>query len=242
MQDNGYFNETVAATYDQVHGEDDPKRFKQMIDCLDSLSEGGDILEFAIGTGRVALPLVTRGRTVKGIELSQPMVAELRKKESATPIEVTIGDMTNARVSGKFSLVYLVYNTIDNLTTQDAQIACFQNAADHLTSGGRFVIETLIPPIQDLPFGETKRAFSCEDDHFGIDVFDVTTQNYSSNHVHRLNGDLQHFTAPFRYTWPSELDLMAKLAGMTLQSRWGNWDRSSFDRFSRKHIAVWGKD
>ena len=242
MYNDGYFDEKIALAYDENHKSDDPTSINQMIDCLDSLAGQSDILEFAIGTGRVALPLIAKGRNVKGIELSNPMVAQLRKKETTDPMEIIIGDMTSAKVDDQFSLVFLVFNTIDNLTSQDQQVACFQNAADHLTTGGRFLIETLIPPIQDLPFGETKRAFACTDTHVGIDVFDVTTQNYASHHIRPRADRCDHLSIPFRYVWPSELDLMAKLAGMKLENRWGDWDKSTFDRFSRKHISVWQKE
>jgi SAM-dependent methyltransferase len=241
MHDDGYFDETVAPNYDKIHGSDDLTKTKPMVDFLSQLSGNYDILEFAIGTGRVALPLASRGHRVSGIERSNAMVAELRKKKQNEAIEVVIGDMTTSKVSGQFSLVFLVFNTVDNLTSQKAQIACFQNAADHLTKGGRFVIETLLPPIQNLPFGETKLAFSCSEDHFGIDEFDVVTQTYSSNHIRKRDMSYQHFSVPFRYAWPSELDLMAQMAGLKLENRWGDWDKSAFSKLSRKHISVWVK-
>ena len=169
------------------------------------------------------------------------MVDRLRQKETGEPMEVAIGDMTTAQVAGVFSLVFLVYNTIDNLTTQDAQIACFRNAARHLGPSGRFLIETQVPPIQKLPIGETMHAFSSDPQHFGVDEFDIVTQNYTSHHFWVNDRGHRHLAIPFRYAWPSELDLMAKMAGLVLEHRWSDWDRSPFDHKSTKHISVWRK-
>lgn len=241
MNGDGYFPESVAKTYDMDHGGVDPALIEQTVDVLYNLAEGKPALEFAIGTGRIALPLSGRGCPVSGIELSQSMVAELRKKETGNPIEVAIGDMTTTRAKGEFSLVFLVFNTIDNLTTQEAQIACFRNAAEHLSPGGRFLIETQVPPIQKLPFGETLSAFACSLRHMGIDDFDIATQYYTSNHVWMDGQETTALTIPFRYVWPSELDLMGKLAGMELEHRWCDWKKSPFDRFSKSQISVWRK-
>ena len=241
MGRDGYFDEDVAENYDRDHGGTDPALIAETVDCLMGLAEGGEILEFAIGTGRIALPLAKRGARVKGIELSAAMVKKLREKETSAPIEVALGDMTTTRVAGKFSLVFLVFNTIDNLTTQDAQITCFENAAHHLSAGGRFLIETQVPPLQRLPFGETQLAFASSDAHFGVDVFDVVGQTYTSNHVWMNGGQYKHQSIPFRYAWPCEFDLMAKMAGLQLEYRWSDWDRSPFDRHSTKHISVWRK-
>lgn len=241
MTRDGYFDQEVARTYDRDHGGTDPSLIRKTLDCLVDISGEGDILEFAVGTGRIALPLIERGVCVKGIELSCAMVDKLREKETGAPMEVTIGDMTSTRVPGEFSLVFLVFNTIDNLTTQQAQISCFENAAQHLQTNGRFLVETQVPPIQKLPFGETRRAFSNDNQHIGIDEFDVATQSYASNHVW-MDGERHRFLSiPFRYTWPSELDLMARIAGLDLEFRWSDWDRSPFDRMSTKHISVWRK-
>ena len=169
------------------------------------------------------------------------MVDELRKKETGAPLPVTIGDMATTRVSGSFSLVALVFNTIDNLTTQEAQVACFQNAADHLETGGRFVIETLVPPLQRLPFGETNLAFAADDDHIGVDTFDVVTQTYTSRHVWSGASGKTAVAIPFRYAWPAEMDLMARMAGMALEHRWAGWDRSPFTNRSTRHVSVWRK-
>jgi SAM-dependent methyltransferase len=238
MQDDGFFNATVAATYDRDHGGADPA---QAVDVLREFAGHGSALEFAIGTGRMALHLAASGIGVKGIELSAAMVTELRKKPGGDKIEVTIGDMTTARVDGAFSLVFLVFNTIDNLTTQNAQIACFQNAAAHLSPGGRFVVETQMPGILRLPFGETRLAFAAGPDHWGTDIYDPVTQTYTSNHIWLKDGTATHLTIPFRYAWPAELDLMARLAGLQLEYRWADWDRTPFTHHSTKHVSVWKK-
>lgn len=237
---DGYFDDRVAQTYDRDHGNTDPKRIARCVEVLADLAGDGPILEFAIGTGRIALPLAATGRCVKGIELSRAMVDELRKKEQGPPLEVAIGDMTTVRVPGTFALVCLVFNTIDNLTTQDAQLACFENAARHLAPGGCFVIETQVPPLQRLPFGETRLAFDATDRHFGVEEVDVATQNHVSHHIWiDEDGTHRKLSVPFRYAWPAALDLMARLAGLTLEHRWSDWDRTPFDRFSRAHVSVW---
>lgn len=241
MNDDGYFDEAVAKTYDQQHGGTDPITIERIVGRLKELAGSGDVLEFAIGTGRIALPLSANGCKVKGIELSNAMVAELRKKETGDPIKVEIGDMVSTQVPGDFSLVYLVFNTIDNLVTQEAQTACFANAARHLTPGGRFLVETQVPPVQQIPFGQSKLAFACDEEHFGVDDFDLASQTYTSNHVW-MNGDQHEFLSiPFRYAWPSEMDLMAKLAGLELEYRWADWEQTPFSHLSRAHISVWRK-
>ncbi|MFN7093496.1 MAG: class I SAM-dependent methyltransferase, partial [Allorhizobium sp.] len=222
MNDDGYFPEAVAKTYDRDHGGGECASIHRTVEVLYDLAAGKSALEFAIGTGRIALPLSERGCHVAGIELSRPMVAALRKKETRAPIEICIGDMTTSQVAGEFSLVFLVFNTIDNLTTQEAQIACFRNAANHLAPGGRFLIETQVPPIQKLPFGESMAAFACTPQHMGIDDIDIATQCYTSNHIWLDGGEITSLTIPFRYAWPSELDLMARLVGLQLEHRWGD--------------------
>lgn len=241
MNEDGFFDDSVASTYDRDHCGNDPELIQTTVDVLSQLAGGGSALEFAIGTGRVALPLCERGFNVKGIELSKAMVAQLRKKNDGADIDVVIGDMTSTKVDGDFSLVFLVFNTIDNLTSQEAQIACFANAAAHLEPGGRFLIETKVPPIQQLPFGESKRAFDCSTDHWGIDEFDITTQKYTSNHIWTKGGLQNQLSIPFRYTWPSELDLMARMAGFELEYRWGDWERAPFTKLSHSHVSVWRK-
>ncbi len=238
---DGVFDAEVAATYDANHGGTDPALVTRCVDRLVDLANGGAALEFAIGTGRIALPLVARGVPVSGNELSTAMLAQMRKKPGGADIPVVVGDMTQVRVDGAFSLVYLVYNTIDNLTTQGAQVACFENASRHLRPGGCFVVETLVPPLQRLPFGETHIPFAHAPEHWGVDEIDVVTQNYSSHHLWIKDGQAEHLSAPFRYAWPAELDLMARIAGMTLEHRWQDWTRAPFTNMSKTHVSVWRK-
>jgi SAM-dependent methyltransferase len=221
-----YFDEPVAARYDEDEGADyDPA----MIDFLAAL--GPNALELGIGTGRVGIPLAERGVRVEGIDLSDAMVARLRAKTNDIP--VTIGDFATTRVDGTFALVYLVFNTIMNLTTQDAQVACFENAARHLQPGGVFVIEVVVPDLRRLPPGERYVAFSKN----GTDEYDVATQGLVSHH-HRAGGTL---SIPFRYVWPSELDLMARIAGLRRRERWEDWSRAPFTNESRAHVSLWEK-
>jgi SAM-dependent methyltransferase len=201
----------------------------------------GAALELGIGTGRVALPLSQRGVRVHGIDLSEAMVARLRAKPGAERIGVTIGDFATTSVDDRFSLAYLVFNTIQNLTSQDEQVACFQNVAAHLEPGGRFVIETGVPDLQRLPPGETVRAFAVTPAYLGFDEYDVVSQGLISHHYTVQDGSLQLHSMPFRYVWPSELDLMARIAGMRLRERWSGWRREPFTSESRKHISVWEK-
>jgi SAM-dependent methyltransferase len=207
------------------------------VDVLAELAGDGRALELAIGTGRIALPLAARGVAVSGIELSEPMVAQLRAKPGGAGIPVTLGDMTTTRVEGTFTLVYLVFNTINNLTTQDAQVACFENAARHLEPGGSFLIEVGVPDLQRLPPGERFVPFSVTPAHVGVDEYDVVEQGLISHHYGRSG----QISMPFRYVWPSELDLMARIAGMTLRDRWQDWDGAQFTADSRKHVSVWVK-
>lgn len=212
-----------------------------MVDFLAELARDGSALEFAIGTGRIALPLFQRGVPVHGIELSRAMVARLRAKQGAERIPVTVGDMATTTVEGLFTLVYLVFNTIGNLTTQDAQVACFQNAAAHLEAGGAFVIEVGLPGLRQLPPGESHRVFRAGDEGWGIDEYDIANQGLVSHHLRIRDGELRRISIPFRYVWPAELDLMAQLAGMTLRERWGGWKREPFTGESRQHVSVWEK-
>jgi len=178
---------------------------------------------------------------VSGIELSTAMVEQLRAKDGAQHIDVTMGDMATTRICRTFRLVYLVFNTINNLTTQGEQVACFENVARHLEPGGCFVIEVGVPELQRLPPGETARPFSVTEDHLGFDTFDVATQGLASHHFFRVGDHYERFSQPFRYVWPAELDLMARIAGMRLRERWADWDRSPFTNDSRKHVSVWEK-
>ncbi|MEL6707336.1 MAG: class I SAM-dependent methyltransferase [Pseudomonadota bacterium] len=234
-----HFDEEVALGYDAEHT--DGGDLDQAVATLVELSGSGPALEFAIGTGRIALPLAATGAAVAGIELSEPMVARLREKPGGNDIPVVVGDMATARVDGRFSLVILVFNTICNLTTQEQQIACFQNAANHLEEGGRFVIETFVPPIQRLPEGETKLAFDVSDTHWGIDEYDLATQSFTSHHLWVRGETVVRRSMPFRYVWPSELDLMAQLAGMELENRWEDWAKTPFSADSARHVSVWRK-
>jgi SAM-dependent methyltransferase len=210
-----------------------------MVDFLAGLAGEGAALELGIGTGRIALPLAQRGVPVHGIELSPDMAAQLRKKPGAEDIEVTIGDFSTTRVDGTFSVAYLVANTIMNLTTQDAQVACFENVAAHLEPGGCFVIEVLVPRLQQLPSGETFQPFDVSPTHLGFDEIDVVSQALVSHHYWIEGDTVELVSPPFRYVWPSELDLMARIAGMTLRERWGSWRREPFTAASEKHVSVW---
>jgi SAM-dependent methyltransferase len=237
----GYFDEQVAATYDDDGPMFDPAVVTRTVDFLAKLAGRGRTLEFGIGTGRIALPLAARGVRVHGIELSSAMTARLRAKPGGDEIGVTLGDFSTATVAGSFSLVYLVYNTIENLTTQAAQVACFRNASAHLEPGGLFVIEVEVPQLRRLPPGDSFRVFSASQDYLGIDEIDVVTQRAVSHHLSIVDGKLDRWSMPFRYVWPSELDLMAQLAEMSLRERWGDWNREPFTSESRKHVSVWEK-
>jgi len=239
-----YFGEDVAAEYDDS-GEHDPmfapEAINPVVDFLVELAGDGRALELGIGTGRIALPLAERGVPVHGIDLSEAMVARLRAKPGGDRIDVTIGDFATTKVGGPFRLAYLVYNTIQNLTTQDAQVACFQNVSEHLEPGGCFVIEVGLPDLQRLPFGETIRPFHLSERHLGFDEYDVANQGLISHHYTKRDGEFVASSGPFRYVWPSELDLMARLAGMTLRERWSGWKREPFTSTSEKLVAVWEK-
>jgi SAM-dependent methyltransferase len=240
--EDGYFDERIAARYDQSAAEMfDAAVVDPAVEFLAGIAGSGPALELGIGTGRIALPLAQRGVTVHGIDVSKAMVARLREKPGAEDIGLTIGDFATTTVDGSFSLVYLVFNTIMNLTTQAAQVACFRNAAAHLEPGGCFVIEVGIPELQRLPPGETFRAFHVSEARWGIDEYDVANQGLISHHFEIVEGRLERFSAPYRYAWPAELDLMAEIAGMRLRERWGGWKREQFTSDSNKHVSVWEK-
>jgi SAM-dependent methyltransferase len=238
-----HFGEDVAARYDQGLGHwGDPDVVDATVDFLAELAGDGAALELGIGTGRIALPLSQRGVSVHGIDLSEAMVAKLREKPGGEDIDVTIGDFATTKVRGTFSLAYLVFNTIMNLTTQDEQVACFQNVAAHLEPGGRFVIEVGLPQLQRLPPGQTIHVFSYESSmRFGFDEYDVVNQGLISHHYAERDGAFGPWSIPFRYVWPSELDLMALLARMRLRERWSGWKREPFTSESTKHVSVWEK-
>jgi SAM-dependent methyltransferase len=242
QDDDGYFGERVAARYDESSAEMfEPEAVDPVVDFLAELAGSGRALELGIGTGRIAVPLAQRGVPVHGIELSNAMAARLRAKPGAQEIGVTIGDFSTTTVDGTFSVAYLVYNTILNLTTQAKQVACFRNVASHLEPGGCFVIEVLVPDLQRLPPGETSRPFNLSDDHVGLDEYDVANQGLRSHHFTLVDGTWEYLTFPFRYAWPAEFDLMAELAGMRLRERWSGWKREPFTSDSRKHVSVWEK-
>lgn len=237
-----YFDERIAKSYEAKWPElFSPAAIDPVVSFLAELAGTGAALEFGIGTGRIALPLSERGVRVRGIDLSPAMIAELRAKPGADTIELTLGDFSTTRVCGSFKLVYLVRNTIANLTTQDAQVECFRNAAAHLEPGGCFVIEVYIPELRRLPPGESVHAFTVTPTHLGFEEYDFATQIAFSHHYWVVDGQLETFSAPFRYVWPSELDLMARLAGMTIRERWSGWNREPFTSDSRSHVSVWEK-
>lgn len=244
MHDDGYFDERVARRYDQsTDPEFEPETIRRTVDVLEDLAGGpGPALELGVGTGRIALPLSQRGIEVHGIDLSRAMVKRLRAKPGGGAIGVAIGDFATTRIeglSGRCSLTYLVFNAILNLTTQEAQVACFRNVAWHLRPGGRFAIEVGVPELQRLPPGETVLPFLLGDSRWGFDEYDVARQGLTSHHFEIVRGKVERLSVPFRYVWPSELDLMAELAGMRLVERWDGWGRAPFTSVSRQHVSVW---
>jgi len=240
--DDGYFDERVAARYDESSAEMfSAEAIDPTVDFLTDLAGDGPALEFAVGTGRIALPLAQRGVPVHGIDMSKAMVGRMRSKPGGEDIGVTIGDFSMTTVEGPFTLVYLVFNTISNLTTQAAQVACFRNAAAHLQPGGCFVIEVGVPSLRLLPPGETIHAFTVTEDRWGFDEYDIANQRMTSHHFEIVDGRAERFAVPFRYAFPAEYDLMAELAGMRLRERWAGWDREPFTSESRSHVSVWEK-
>ena len=211
------------------------------VDFLAELAGSGPVLELGIGTGRVALPLVERGICVYGIDLSPAMVEQLRAKPGGDAVGVTIGDFATTRVEGDFSLAYLVFNTITNLTTEDAQVECFANVAEHLEPGGRVVIENFIPALHRLQPGETVVPIQVTPTQLDFDEYDVVNQTLHSHHYRVVESQLEVMSTPHRYVSPSELDLMARHAGMTLSERWATWTREPVTSTSPSHISVWEK-
>ncbi len=237
-----YFDEPVARRYDADSADMfEPAVVDSVVGFLAGLAQGGQALELGIGTGRVALPLSQRGIRVQGIDLSEAMVARLRLKPGGADIAVTIGDFATTRAGGPFRLAYLVFNTIMNLTTQDEQVECFRTVADQLEPGGCFVIEVMVPDLRRLPPGETIRPFTVTRDRLGFDEYDIAAQGLVSHHYRVAGGRLAAASVPFRYVWPSELDLMARLAGLILRERWGGWNREPFTSESPAHVSVWEK-
>jgi SAM-dependent methyltransferase len=227
-----WFAGAVAEHYD---GDTAQLPVDEVVDVLADLARGGAVLELAIGTGRIALPLAQRGLPVSGIELSPDMVAQLRRKPGGSEIPIALGDMATTRADGSFALVYLIRNTVLNLTTQDAQVACFANAAAQLEPGGCFVVETVVPNTRRL------EVFDLSDTHVGVDEYDVDTQRLVSHHFTLRDGRWERLSIPFRAASPGELDLMARLAGMRLRERWSDWTREPFTAEDTKHVSVWEK-
>ncbi len=235
----GAFGERVAATYDDDPASSSAAVVDPIVDRLVALAAGGRALELAIGTGRIAVPLARRGVPVAGIDDSPAMLSRLHAKPGAEGIETVLGDMATARVDGAFALVYLVYNTLLNLVTQDAQVACVENAARHLAPGGCFVVEALVPDLQRLPPGQRILPFHAGPDGFAFDVYEVATQGLTSQHFALRDGRLEPFPVACRYVWPAELDLMARIAGLRLEARHGGWRGEPFDDLSRTHVSVY---
>jgi SAM-dependent methyltransferase len=230
---SGWFAEGAGVRYDESTGHEfEPATIEATVDFLEPLA-GGGALELAIGTGRIAVPLVARGVRVAGIDYAPPMVEQLRAKSSEIAVE--IGDYSTTTVGGTFTVVYLVFNGINNLTTQEAQVAAFANAAAHLDAGGCFVIEVGVPP--DRPW----TVFDLSDTHVGVDEYDALTQRLVSHHFSLRNGEWKRGAGEFRAVSSPELDLMAQLAGMELRERWADWNRSPFTAESTKHVSVWRK-
>ena len=236
------WNEQVAQGYEASAAHMyAPEVLGPTVDFLARRAGRGPALEFAIGTGRVALALRARGVPVAGIELSEAMVAELRKKPGGDDVSVSIGDMASTTTPGEFNLVYLVFNAITCLLTQDRQVDCFRNAAKHLRPGGHFVIEVFVPDLQRLPPGETARPFHLGERHLGFDTFDLVNQRLVSCHYWIEHGAARTFQSRHRFVWPSELDLMAKLGGLDLRERWADWNETPFTAASTSHVSVWRK-
>jgi SAM-dependent methyltransferase len=236
------FGKAIAARYDETSAERfEPGELVPTVDLLARLAGDGAALELAIGTGRVALPLAGRGVPVQGIDMSRAMVDRLRAKPGGDAISVTIGDMTTSTARGPFRVVYLVFNTVKNLTTQAAQVACFRNAAAHLEPGGCFLIEAMIPELRRLPPGQDTLMFRAGPGSWAYDEYDTATQLMSSNYIEVTDGRAEFTSYPFRYVWPAEMDLMAELAGMRLRDRWGGWAGEPFTSASERAVSVWEK-
>ncbi|MGW7356355.1 class I SAM-dependent DNA methyltransferase [Streptomyces sp. NPDC054802] len=239
---DGYFGGRVAATYDESSADMfAPDRVDPAVDVLAGLAGDGRALELGIGTGRIALPPAARGVPVHGIDMSRAMVARMRAKPGGDAIGVTIGDFATARADGTFRVAYLVFNTITNLTTQAAQVACFHSVAAHLEPGGCFVIEVGVPDLRSLPHGQDTVPFHVSPTRWAFDRCDTATQAMSPNYVEVVDGRGTYRSIPFRYVWPAELDLMAELAGLRLRDRWDDWTGNAFTSESRRHVSVWEK-
>lgn len=243
MSSSDLWDDDTAERYDELSAEMfAPEVLDPAVDFLAALAGAGPALEFAIGTGRVAVPLAARGVRVSGIELSQPMVDRLRRKVSADEVPVVLGDMATATAAGSFALVYVVWNSIGNLRTQEEQVPCFQNAARHLAPGGRFVLELWVPGIRRFPPGQAAVPFEVTDRHVGFDTYDMVSQRGTSHHYWRQDdGSTRYGASNFRYIWPAECDLMARLAGLELEQRVADWHGAPFTSDSENHVSVWRK-
>ncbi|MBB5938535.1 class I SAM-dependent DNA methyltransferase [Streptomyces zagrosensis] len=240
--EDGYFGEDIAADYDESAADMfRPEVVDPAVDVLAELAGAGRALELGIGTGRIALPLANRGVSVHGVEMSRAMAARLSAKPGSDAIDVTIGDFATTRVGGTFSVAYLVFNTINNLTTQDAQVDCFRNVAAQLRPGGCFVVEVGVPDLRRLPPGQNAVPFRISPTQWAFDTYDVATQAMSSHYVTIAGERATYWSVPFRYVWPAELDLMARLAGLRLRDRWEGWSRAPFTGESQQHVSIWEK-
>jgi SAM-dependent methyltransferase len=234
------WGESTALAYDDDLGTmGSPEVVTATVDRLSALAEGGPALELAIGTGRIGVPLAARGVPVSGIELSGPMVARLRTKAGPEQVPVVVGDMAHVRVPGAFALVYLVFNTLSNLLEQSEQVACFRNAAAHLRPGGRFLVELGVPDLRRLPPGRDAVIFESGDGRMGVDTYEVTQHLVSHHFRYGAGTEAQLFRSRHRYAWPAELDLMARLAGLELEHRWGGWAEELFTEASETHVSVY---
>jgi SAM-dependent methyltransferase len=236
------FDVWIAQRYEMLWPElFDETLIAATVATLAELAGTSPALEFGVGTGRIALPLSRAGVRVHGIDLSPAMIARLRAQPGGSAVAVTTGDFATVRVGDQFGLVYLLRNTVTNLTTQSAQIDVFRNAAAHVAPGGYFLIENYVPALRLLPPGQTTRVFTATGTHLGYEEYDVAAQIAVSHHYWTIDGALRTFSSTHRYVWPSELDLMAQMAGMTKRERWGGWQREAFTDQSSSHVTVWQK-
>jgi len=234
------FDEWIAQRYELLWPElFDEELIAATVGILHELAGSNAALEFGVGTGRIAVPLSRTGVRVRGIELSPAMAARLRAQPGGSAVDVTVGDFARMKVGTDFGLVYLLRNTITNLTTQDAQTDAFRNAAAHLRPGGYFLIENYVPALRLLPPGQRTRVFTTTDTHLGFETYDVAEQIAVSHHYWTIDGEVRTFSSTHRYAWPSELDLMATIAGMARRGRWAGWRREPFTEHSSGHVTVW---
>lgn len=243
MTSSDLWDAETAERYEQDSAEMfAPEVVGPVVELLARLAGSGAALELAVGTGRIAIPLLERGVPVSGIELSEPMVQQLRGRADESALPVVVGDMATTHVPGEFSLVYLVWNSLGNLRTQDEQVQCFVNAARHLVTGGRFVVEIGVPGLRRLPPGQLAVPFDVSEGHLGFDTYDLVEQALTSHHYHlEADGSVRYRTGHFRYVWPAELDLMARIAGLELEHRYADWDGSPFTSDSESHVSIWCK-